>query len=97
MVFEKIAAAPVAGAASSNSKVFASSATARVARRSSVVEGASGAGAPAKKFWTEVWASETEDGILCGGIAPRRHSSEAGTSADSAVAAVKSGLDEKPS
>ena len=53
MVFEKIAAAPVAGAASSNSKVFASSATARVARRSSVVEGASGAGAPAKKFWTE--------------------------------------------
>ena len=45
MVFEKIAAAPVAGAASSNSKVLASSATARVARRSSVVEGASGAGA----------------------------------------------------
>ena len=62
-----------------------------------MVEGASGAGAPAKKFWTEVWASETEDGILDGGAAPRRHSSEDGTSPLSAAAAVKSGVDAKPS
>ena len=61
------------------------------------MEGASGAGAPAKKFWTDVWASETEEGILGVGAAPLKQSSDAGTSADSAVAAVKSGLDEKPS